>query len=101
VIEIEYEEEVGRQPRGEAAERDAEASTTARGSGAEQRGLSHWFKRPRSSDASAAAASVPPPPGWEAVLATVAEQREHTAASVDEFHDFLLTLRCHPEPHFE
>mmetsp|Transcript_25872 Transcript_25872/g.49175 ORF Transcript_25872/g.49175 Transcript_25872/m.49175 type:complete len:401 (-) Transcript_25872:346-1548(-) len=60
-------------------------------------GISKWFKR----GPSPSPQQVHAPDGWEDVFDLVRAQRRNAPASVDEFHEFLLQLRNHREPHFE
>ena len=41
------------------------------------------------------------PPGWRPALDAVRTHRSNRTASVDEFHEFLLSLRASPDAHFQ
>ena len=41
------------------------------------------------------------PPGWRAALDAIRAHRSNRTASVDVFHDFLLSLRDAPDAHFQ
>lgn len=41
------------------------------------------------------------PPGWGAALDAIRAHRSNRTASVDAFHDFLLSLRGAPDAHFQ
>ena len=55
-------------------------------------------KTPRDDDDDDVAAE---PPGWRAALDAIREHRSNRTASVDAFHDFLLSLRDAPDAHFQ